>query len=67
MALDVGCEVVRLLADAFYHKALPPDIMQAITDHISVCPKNCGFHVRQYAADFGDRWIQVFGDEENTG
>jgi hypothetical protein len=55
MPLSVRCEDVEMLADAFYHKGLPADMMEAFAEHIETCPANCEAYVSSYNSRLGRR------------
>ncbi len=55
MPLSVGCEDVEMLADAFYHKGLSADMMEAFAQHVKTCPAKCEAYVSSYAWSLGRR------------
>jgi hypothetical protein len=58
------CDAVRLLADAYYHEALPKDVMERLSNHIARCTNNCQGWIDKYAFEFYQRWTMVFEDDE---
>ena len=64
MGLSVDCEAIRNLADAYYHRWLPPSVMEVFAAHINQCP-DCQKAVDECEHDLKFRLLKLFTEQED--
>jgi hypothetical protein len=60
--MEVKCAYVDQLADALYHKWLPPTLAKDFESHIALCP-DCQGQLKRYELELQQRVLRVLSDD----
>jgi hypothetical protein len=60
--MEVKCTYVEQLADACYHKWLPPALAKDFESHIASCP-DCQGELKRYELELHQRVLRVLSED----